>query len=624
MVRANNLRCRNGSFLFRRKIPCGIARRIAIHEMALSLGTRDPTVARRRAHMAWICTEALFSAVDRAPTPISFAEIKARVRAQLDKWIEAGEASLACGETMAGLWPGAPDDRAYSNLADSARNALARNDLAQAAAVVASGGVTGIVPETLDERTEKLVCHAVLRAQHEFWTEIHRRSEGDYPPLARSAADPSPTDRPPLTTDQLASAPGAAAPAPGQLQSQAPGIERLPELPCPPLTQDGQEFGDAMVREKKWTKHTRKQADATLRMWREVQGDLPANMITKEHASRFRILLTRLPCDYSKARRWRGMTLAAIADAADVADAAAEALTPDTPDIEDRLALKTVERHMTAVASKWSWLVTNGRGRIPTAATNPFHGFGSGRKSREEIAEERLMWSTEQLQMLFITPVWTGCHSLARRTKPGKHIFRDGRFWIPLIAAFSMLRLEEIAQQCVEDIVLYEGIWSFRIAKVIPTRAQRRAGTKRRRIKTPSSWRYVPIHRTLLDIGILDLIKDRPNASERLFPELLPGGADRRFGFYLTKWFTAYRRQVGCYWADVDIHSLRHVGTTLLVNAGVPEAWIDELSGHESRARRTETSRYTKTIWHANLKAAIDKLDLGVDFSHLLQKPTNG
>jgi hypothetical protein len=60
-----------------------------------------------------------------------------------------------------------------------------------------------------------------------------------------------------------------------------------------------------------------------LKLWTEIHGDIPVTAIAREHVSKFRILLTRLPADYSKAPRWRGMSLAAIVEAVDAADAAA-------------------------------------------------------------------------------------------------------------------------------------------------------------------------------------------------------------------------------------------------------------------------------------------------------------
>ena len=50
------------------------------------------------------------------------------------------------------------------------------------------------------------------------------------------------------------------------------------------------------------------------------------------------------------------------------------------------------------------------------------------------------------------SPVYTGCKSASRRSAKGQHVIRDGKFWIPLIALYSGMRLGEIVQLLVGDI----------------------------------------------------------------------------------------------------------------------------------------------------------------------------
>jgi integrase len=102
-----------------------------------------------------------------------------------------------------------------------------------------------------------------------------------------------------------------------------------------------------------------------------------------------------------------------------------------------------------------------------------------------------------------------------------------------------------------------------------------------------------------------------------LFPELAGrrGGPDKRLGYYPTKEFTDYRREVDLYAPRLDFHSLRHSFTTALEAAGVPRTTIDELTGHEGTG---ETSRYTKGLPLPLLRDAVAKVDYGFDLSHLL------
>ena len=139
-----------------------------------------------------------------------------------------------------------------------------------------------------------------------------------------------------------------------------------------------------------------------------------------------------------------------------------------------------------------------------------------------------------------------------------------------------------------------------------------------RKLKNKSAVRLVPIHRELIRLGLLRYVeKQRQAGSARVFPNLHPGGADGRLGHGFTKWFTRYRRDVKLYEEGRDCHSFRHSATTFLHQGGVPDSVVDRLTGHTTPG---ETARYTKETDLAQLKAAIDKVDIDVDFAGLYEE----
>jgi integrase len=75
-----------------------------------------------------------------------------------------------------------------------------------------------------------------------------------------------------------------------------------------------------------------------------------------------------------------------------------------------------------------------------------------------------------------------------------------------------------------------------------------------------------------------------PNASDAVFPNLRPGGADNKLGFTFTKWFSRYRRDVGVYEKGLDYHSFRHGVATKLAAAEVSLDARNELLGHEGKS----------------------------------------
>lgn len=81
--------------------------------------------------------------------------------------------------------------------------------------------------------------------------------------------------------------------------------------------------------------------------------------------------------------------------------------------------------------------------------------FEAGRAAREQ----RDAWSSGDLARLFGSPVWTGCHP-RYRSKPGKEIIRDAKFWLPILALYTGARLEELADLRRGDIGCDEGTWA--------------------------------------------------------------------------------------------------------------------------------------------------------------------
>jgi integrase len=109
-------------------------------------------------------------------------------------------------------------------------------------------------------------------------------------------------------------------------------------------------------------------------------------------------------------------------------------------------------------------------------------------------------------------------------------------------------------------------------------------------------------------LGFVEYVKETASGPDALvFPLLRPGGPDRKLGYNFTKWFSKYRRDIGLYEKGVDYHSFRHGVTTKLYEAGVQEALIDELTGHEGQG--TSRRVYKKQMPLRVLLEAISKVE---------------
>jgi len=337
-------------------------------------------------------------------------------------------------------------------------------------------------------------------------------------------------------------------------------------------------FIDLMVKDAGWRGQTLLQNRGTYRIFALRCGDLPVMSYTRHHLRDMYDLLRGLPAMYAKSPRWKGMTPMQVAE------------TTKSENLP-RLTMKTMQRHFAALGSLFRYLIERGQ----YEGANPAHGFTFPQKGRP--SQKRRMWEGEKLQRLFASPVWTGSKSAWQRSKPGCEIVKDEKYWLPLLGLYHGNRLEEFAQLTRSDVRKEGDIWYFDIND---------DGDKQ--VKNAQSKRRVPIHPVLLVAGFLEYVDGiAPSGSDHLFPQLPPGGADKKRGHAFTKWWTRYRRDVGLYEAGLDYHSFRHGVTTKLYAADVSDAIVDELTGHEGKG----TSRvvYKKEMPLQKLYEAICKVE---------------
>jgi len=224
------------------------------------------------------------------------------------------------------------------------------------------------------------------------------------------------------------------------------------------------------------------------------------------------------------------------------------------------------------------------------------------RIKRDKAAnEERVPWSDDQLVALFSAPIWRGRHG-TYRTQPGPINAQDSWWWWPIIGLFTGARLGEIAQLRPEDIAEEGGIPFFDIGK-----------SGGRKVKTAAGVRRVPLHRTLIELGLIEH-RDRMKEEGRktLWPDMPPARYDDQQGGQFTRNFGAMVRKLGI--AGPTFHSFRHVVTTKLQNLGTPERTIAAILGHKLGGMG---SRYGDRFQLDVLAEAINRLSYPVDFGSL-------
>ena len=249
-------------------------------------------------------------------------------------------------------------------------------------------------------------------------------------------------------------------------------------------------------------------------------------------------------------------------------------------------------------------------GRLPRDAENPGRGFSFNTKG--SARSQREMWTGDELRRLFASPVWSGNRPFFRSER-GPQIIRDALFWLPLLGLFHGNRLEEFAQLRWSDVVEINDVWAIRITD-----------GDGRQLKNAQSRRTIPLHPELCRLGFVEHVKEiAQNQLDQVFPDLTPGGRDRKLGYGFSKRFSHYRKVIGLQRRGLDYHSFRHGVTTKLYQAEINEGWIDLLTGHESGGESRR--RYLKDVPLPLLRDAIARVTFPeVSLSHLYLSHDSG
>ena len=201
-----------------------------------------------------------------------------------------------------------------------------------------------------------------------------------------------------------------------------------------------------------------------------------------------------------------------------------------------------------------------------------------------------------ELKRLFVHRYWTDSGS--GRSLPPLDVRRtSGLYWVPLIAAYTGMRREEIAGIGVDYIREEDGVVFFDIME-----------TDDRRLKTVASRRRVPVHNDLIDLGLLDVVGPaKVRGGGLLFPDLREPASKilgRKVGRHMSKLVQEIRAEAG---DGLSVQSIRHYVQHLLdLDKDVPKKVARDLMGHEGTD--VHSSVYGDQSPLVALKAAIDRL----------------
>lgn len=273
----------------------------------------------------------------------------------------------------------------------------------------------------------------------------------------------------------------------------------------------------------------------------------------------YKSLLLRLPPNACKSPKYRKKSLLQLADSVH----------------EKVLSSRQINKQLIIVNSFFGWLHQH-----EYILKNPAHHLliQKDRKTRDQ--DERSAYAPDEIETIL---------------DKTKHLQGAKRF-VPMIACYSGLRLNEVCQLLVTDLITVDGIPCFDIND--------RAANSR--LKTASSTRIVPIHTKLIKNGLLKYLEAvKSSGSERLFPELAYHPING-YGQSFTKWFSLFNRDNVTKDPLKTFHSIRHAVANELKQSGVTVELLSELLGH--KVESISMSRYGKSFRPEAILWAIKKL----------------
>ena len=361
--------------------------------------------------------------------------------------------------------------------------------------------------------------------------------------------------------------------------------ERVEELPkhsndnSPKLS----EVKDEFIRERTlsgFSPKSTRELKSTIEDFIEIFGNIKISQVTPKHSREFKNIISRLPKHRTQTPRYRDLTIKQILNLENV-----EGQEP-----------KNINKLIYRVRIFFKWLKNNYREYV---SENYFEGISVDIKN---FKKPRDGFTNSELGKIFDRNPF-----LNNTIRKNSNKIKFPKYFVPIIGILTGMRLDEICQLRLEDIIK-DGKYDVIRVKI----------SDKTKLKNIQSERKIPIHDILINLGFLDYCEYlRSQKKERVFWELKESrdGYGRNVG----RNFIEYLKIIGIYKFQSKVfHSLRHSFITNLLQNGVREEVVNGLDGHKQNTMSTTV--YFKGGFPSELlyQEGISKLKYeGVNFEKL-------
>lgn len=329
---------------------------------------------------------------------------------------------------------------------------------------------------------------------------------------------------------------------------------------------------DSMLKSK-WSEKTHRDMNRILEQFVLIIGNKSLEDTDRDDLWKYRDALFALPMNYTQKKEYKHLSIDKI-------------LKMEIPE-EHKSSVVTVDKKLIKVASMFRFAHEN-----RYIKENPSTNLSVNGKTHMKSYKA---YSKDDVSRLMSLPLYYNDVEGIRSKRPEW-------YWLPLIALYSGMRQTEIAQLYKSDVRLESEVWVFDL----------NTNTPDKRLKNKSSHRLVPIHKKLIELGLLDYVSSLQD-EERLWMNLsnsIDGYATNFTKHYYTKFNRTHITQDKL----KVFHSFRKTFVTnleqLTLLGEINHTAVKAIVGH-SFSNDITINTYTQGFDIRILKEVVDKFNWG-------------
>ena len=352
---------------------------------------------------------------------------------------------------------------------------------------------------------------------------------------------------------------------------------------------------------------------STIEHFIDIIGDIPIDAITSKTDFEYKEKYLKIPVRSKQDPRYAGKTAGEILK-----------MNPSSDVGFQSRGMYTLNQSIRRLSTFANWCCGN-----TSMTQNPFAN-ATEKNLKKTVTDKN--WSDEEVSRLFEPKVYLSSTIYFRGNQPNRHC----NFLVPLIMLFTGARVNEVCQLHISDVQRVrdrekdEYFWIFDFNS---DECECCTTEQRKSIKNKSSHRKIPVHPSLLEIGLIryrNILQKR--GETRLFPKnnfQTKGGWSGSFSHW---WNVTYLPKLGLKNLKnrkTDTHTFRHTCLNKMKQNGTEEGLAMEYAGHHhsNMTFTTYSDRYDPSILKDRILDKIhykglDVRKLNVNWKQIFKNPT--